>query len=300
MQDVMFYEALPILVYALGVIGAMISGTLVYYGLSTQTELVQNRLRIKQTLRENQEKIVKSALSSNAEQMLKTAGYPFGINALKYFILYSAIITFLALNYIVFPIAAGDGISKIAGIGVIVTFVLLMPSFPYSLFKYFVNRAIAYKQTRKNQEIFMFYDLLINEIQMMNHTRINTYSLLKGLRPYFEVINQPMTKLLTTWGNDEGPEIALDRFAEEIDTKETRALITVLKTLDENDRDTALKALRSMSEMFVRSQIENYRRKRKVTTDLSTLPIKLAHFLILVNFLVVVVYMVANIMAGAR
>lgn len=300
MQDVMFYEALPILVYALGVIGAVISGTLVYYGLSTKTELVQNRLRIKQTLRDNQEKIVKSALSSNAEEMLKTAGYPLGINALKYFIFYSAIISFLAFNYIVFPIAAGDEISKIAGIGVIVTFVFLMPSFPYSLFKYFVNRAIAYKQTRKNQEIFMFYDLLINEIQMMNQTRINTYNLLKGLRPYFEVINQPMTKLLTTWGNDEGPEIALDRFAEEIDTKETRALITVLKTFDENDRDTALKALRSMSEMFVRSQIENYRRKRKVTTDLSTLPIKLAHFLILVNFLVVVVYMVANIMAGAR
>ena len=67
MQDVMFYEALPILVYALGVIGAVISGTLVYYGLSTKTELVQNRLRIKQTLRDNQEKIVKSALSSNAE-----------------------------------------------------------------------------------------------------------------------------------------------------------------------------------------------------------------------------------------
>ena len=146
----------------------------------------------------------------------------------------------------------------------------------------------------------MLYDLVINELEAMDVTRVNTYNLIRNLKPYFEYINGSLSQLLARWTDDGGPREALERFGEDIGTKEAKSLAATLKTLDENERLTVLSALRGMNNMFVRSQIENYRRRRKVMTDLGSLPIRITHFLILLNFIAVVVYMVMVIMQNAR
>lgn len=300
MQETVFlYKVMPHIVYTFSFILAISSGLFVYAGLTSQTERVQTRLRIKHSIQKNRQKLVESASRSNAEDWLQKADYPLGLNAFRYHLIYFSLFLFLVFYYVVFPFLTGT-LELWPLIGIIVGFVLFLPSFPYSLFIYIMKRVIDYQQAQKNAEVFMLYDLLINEIDMMSVNRINTYNLIRNIKPYFDVISGSLTKLLTSWSNDEGPNIALDKFASDIGTKEAKTLVSVIKTLDEVDRKTALESLRGMNNMFVRSNIENYRRRRKITTDLLSIPIKTTHFIIILNFLLVIVTMVSYIMEHNR
>lgn len=299
-ESVLLYKFLPMIVYFIATLGAVGSGMLVYLGLSTKSERKQTRLRVREKFKESQSKVVDTASKSGAELSLQQAGYPFGVNGVRYYIFFISLIAFLAINYLLVPLISGATLSIWTVLILVTVYVLLLPDFPFSLFQYVINRVIDYNQAKKNSEVFMLYDLIINEVEMMENTRINTYSLIRNLKPYFDVINGSLTRLLSKWTDDEGPEKALDYFAEDLGSKEAKSLVSVLKRLDENDRETALTSLRGMNNMFVRSQIENYRRRRKITTDLASIPIKVTHFIILFNFMAIVVFMVSIIMEGAR
>ena len=299
-ETILIYKLLPILIYFVAIVGAITSGLLVYFGLASKQERKQTRLRVKQQLESNKEKVVKQASDSPGEQLLREADYPLGINGIKYYIFFVSLMVVLTGYYLVFPFLMGQFISVWRILFLIVVYFVFLPTFPYSLFRYVLNAVIAYKQAKRNSEVFMLYDLVINELEGMDVTRVNTYNLIRNLKPYFEYINGSLSQLLARWTDDGGPREALERFGEDIGTKESKSLAATLKTLDENDRSTVLSALKGMNNMFVRSQIENYRRRRKVMTDLGSLPIRITHFLILLNFIAVVVYMVMVIMQNAR
>ncbi|QAS54823.1 hypothetical protein [Halobacillus litoralis] len=296
MDEVLVFKILPYFSYGLFIILALSSGVLIYSGLSSRTERLQTRLRIRQSVKENNEKLSLMAEKSKAEGWLKEAEYPFKVNAFKYNIFLYGLILVLIFNYIVVPIAIGETISPWTYIILLTLYVFLLPNNPYSIFVYIVKRVIDYRVSKKNAEVFMLYDLLINELEMMTTTRINSYNLLRGMKPYFEVISGSFTKLLTTWSSDEGPEKALDKFAIDIGTKEAESLANVIKTLDDVERHTAIESLKGMNDMFVQSQIENYRRRRKVTTDLASLPIQATHRIIILNIIIVIVVMVSVLM----
>lgn len=299
-ETILIYKLLPFLIYFIAVVGAIMSGLLVYFGLASKQERKQTRLRIKQELESNKEKVVKQASDTFTEKLLREADYPLGINGIKYYTFFMSLIVVLIGYYLVGPFLMGDFVSVWRILFLIAVYLVFLPSFPYSLFRYTLNAVIVYKQAKRNSEVFMLYDLLINELEGMDVTRVNTYNLVRNLKPYFEYINGPLSQLLARWTDDGGPHEALDRFGEDIGTKEAKSLASTLKTLDENDRSTVLSALKGMNNMFVRSQIENYRRRRKVMTDLGSLPIRITHFLILLNFIAIVVYMVMIIMENAR
>jgi len=300
-QDVVFFhKILPLIIYFVAVLGAIGSGVLVYYGLASKTERNQTRLKVKQQLKDSKMKMSKQAGKSTAEHFLKQAGYPLGMNGAKYYIFYASLMIVLMAYYIVGPFIAGSYISTWRMLFIVAVYLIFLPSFRYSLFRYMLNALVSYKQAKRNSEVFMLYDLIINELESMEVSRINTYNLIRNLKPYFEHINHSLTQLLSRWTDDGGPSEALDKFGEEIGTKEAKALASTLKTLDDNDRTTVLRGLKGMNDMFVRSQIENYRRRRKVITDVGSLPIRITHFLILLNFIAVVVYMVTLIMQHAR
>ncbi|MFP3490891.1 hypothetical protein R0K20_25225, partial [Staphylococcus sp. SIMBA_130] len=73
---------------------------------------------------------------------------------------------------------------------VTIVFIVLQPWRPI-LVGFLLNRLADYKQTKRNAEVFMLYDLLINELDMMEHSRINAYSVLRNIQPYFEMISTP-------------------------------------------------------------------------------------------------------------
>jgi hypothetical protein len=278
----------------------LLAGYMVYSGLANRMEKQHLRIRFKESVIVQKEKFKEKASNGKNEDLFKEAGYPLGINGLRWEIIKWVLLSFVILNYIFYPILTTGDFSLIAVVLIIVGMLMTMPTFPYSITRFVLNRLIDYKKAKRNSELFSLYDMLISEIQMMQNTRINSYSLLRTLKPYFKELDAPLTRLLTGWTNDEGPEKALDVFAKEIGTNEAKSLANVLKKFDENKRETILQSLQGMEDMFITSQIENYRRRRKLYVDLANLPIKAAHWLILLNFIVVIVTMVSNLMKEAR
>lgn len=302
-NEMVIFKYIPYLIYTISLLLSVVAGVLVYTGLSSKVERTQTRIRLKASLTKNKEKIVKGSKETAAEEWLRKAHYPLGLNGLKYYIITGSFLLFLAIYYVILPSIVNGGGGKQTMVALIIIVILgffMAPSFPFSLFSYIIKRVIEFNNAKKHAEVFMLYDLLINEIEMMTVSRINTYNILRNIKPYFVVLDKAMTMLLASWSNDEGPKIALERFSEELNSKEAEAMIGVIKNLDDMDRMTALEHLRGMHSMFVRSQIENYRRKRKITTDLLGIPIKTTHFIIILNFLVVIVTMVSVILSSTR
>lgn len=302
-NEVMLFKIFPYLIYIVAIILSSIAGILVYTGMSSKVERLQHRLRIRTNIAKSKDKIIEGTKSSKAEDWLSKAQYPLGLTGAKYYFFLGGFLFFLLIYYVIGPILIHGGTTRgtmIVAVSIIAVGVLGSPSFPFSLFVYTMKRVIAYHNAKKHAEVFMLYDLLINEIEMMNVSKLNTYNVLRNIMTYFEVLEKPFTILLTNWSNSEGPKVALDKFSEELNSKEAQALIGVIKNLDDVSRETALGHLRGMHNMFVKSQIENYRRKRKASTDLLGIPIKTTHFIIILNFLVVVVTMVSVILSSSR
>lgn len=298
-EAAVIFKFVPYIRYTIVVILAVISGVFIYRGLTSHTERIQDRLRIKQSVQQGRVKLVESASKSNSEDWLKQADYPLGLTGLACNIVFFLITLLLIANYIIIPFLFSGDMSLWSIIGIALFFIAFNPNFK-TLFFYVMKRIIEYRHAKKNAEVFMLYDLIINELEMMQVSRINTYNILRDLRPYFTVIDTSLARVLTTWSNNQGPKVALDQFAKDMGTKEAHALIPVIKTLDDVDRLTALDSLKGMRSMFINSQIENYRRRMKITKDLSSIPINATHFVIILNFLAVIVVMVTQILQSTR
>lgn len=300
MESVVLYKFIPYFIYGMAIVFSLGGGALVYAGLSNSTERLQTRLRMRSTLNKGRALVQESASKSAAEDWLKKAGNPLGLTSLTYHIIFIVGAVILLGNYVFIPFIMTGEFSVIAFAVIFIGFLFFLPSMPYSLFVFFMKRLVDFQQAKKNAEVFMLYDLLINELQMMKVSRINSYNLIKDLLPYFSTIQPFLAKTLTEWSSNIGPDAALENLGKKLGTREGRSLVSVLKSLDRVDRVTAITSLKGMQEMFTRAQIENNRRKRKVTTDLLGIPVKVTHFLIIINFIVVVVIMVSNVLSSSH
>lgn len=247
-------------------------------------------------MQKRQAHYVNKTKTGTAEQLFKDAGYPLGLNGYRWEILKWSLLVFLLMNYILYPAISGRDVSMYSILFILASMVLFSPTFPFSISRFILNRLIEYKKAKRNSELFSLYDMLISEIQMMETTRVNAYSLLRMLKPYFTELDGGISRLLANWTSSEGPDYALDTFAKEIGTNEAKSLANVFKKFDDNKRETILKSLQGMEDMFITSQIENYRRRRKLYVDLAKIPIKGAHYLIIFNFVLLIVYMVSTLL----
>jgi hypothetical protein len=298
MDILTFYKILDVIVNTFIVLGAILAGYLFYSGLSSREERIRSRLKLRQGFQEQKHKFMSKAQHSKEDLQLNQAGNPLGFNGIRYRIVRIIVIVAFTLNYMVLPIIMIEDIKIIAVFVVITLIILTEPKFKYSLYNFLINKLIEFRQSKRNSEIFQLHDLLISEIDMMSNNRVNTYSILKNLHPYFEHIKADLTKLLRNWKND--PDNALEAFANDIGTKEARALASVLMRLDANEREVATEALKSHGELFAKSQIEAYRRRKKLFADLGAIPVRITHFLIILNFICIIVYMVMDILKNSR
>lgn len=299
-ETVWFYKLLPFVSFLVAIIGSVVSGYLVYNGLSTKLERRHLRLRINKNINESRKQFVNQAKSSQVETLLMEAKYPLGLNAIRLNIIFLCLFFLVLMNYgVIAFVFKGFMQTGPMFIGTIVL-VVLYPGQPLSPVRFALNRAIEYRKSKRTAELFSLYDMLVSEIEMMRSTRVNVYSLLRTLLPYFKELNPLLAKMLSDWTTSTvGPEKAIDEFAKIIDTSEAKSLATVLRTFDENNRETLLESLRGMEDMFITSQIENSRRKRKLFIDTIGMPVKLANFLVALNFVVVIIMMVMAIMGNS-
>ncbi|MCM3216772.1 hypothetical protein M3612_20000 [Niallia taxi] len=302
-NEIVLFKLMNVIVYLIVISLSIIAGILVYTGLSTKAERQNYRIRLSSRIEKSRNKLIEGSKHSKAEDQLRRAQYPLGLNGLRYYLLIGCIYGFLIIYYVLIPLLLEGTITQtsyISGIVILILILFSLPSFPFSIFNFVMKRVVNFQQAKVHSEVFMLYDLLINEIEMMTVNRINTYNVLRSMKPYFIYLEQPLTRLLSTWTSDLGSDTALDNFLMEIDSKESAALIGVIKNLDGMDRQTALQQLRGMHQMFVKNQIENYRRKTKITNDVLNIPVKVTHFLIILNFLVLIVSMVTLILQQTR
>lgn len=302
-NEIILFKLMNVIVYLIVIALSIIAGILVYTGLSTKAERLNYRIRLSSSIEKSRVRLMEGTKNSKAENQLRRAQYPLGLNGFRYYLLIGCIYSFLILYYVIVPMILEGTITQaiyISGIVILLLILLSLPSFPFSIFNFVMKRVVNFQQAKVHSEVFMLYDLLINEIEMMTVNRINTYNVLRSMKTYFFYLEQPLTRLLSTWTSDLGSDTALDNFLLEIDSKESAALIGVIKNLDGMDRQTALQQLRGMHQMFVKNQIENYRRKTKITNDVLNIPVKATHFIIILNFLVLVVTMVTIILQQTR
>jgi hypothetical protein len=299
-ESIILYRLLSYIPYIVGVVGATVSGTLVYFGLATKLERRHFRLRVKEGWEEGKQELISKTTSSNLELFLKRAQYPLGITALKFNIIFLSLFVFLFLNYIFVPVIFTGIIQLMPFLTGLVILIFLHPSIPFSPTGFLLNRLIEYRQAKKNTELFSLYDMLVSEIEMMKTTRVNIYSLLRSFHPYFKDINKEMATMLSNWSSStSGPSRAIESFAEAIGTNEAKNLATVLQTFDDNSRESLIESLRGMEDLFITSQIENNRRKHKMFLDIISMPVSIANFLILLNFVMVIIIMVMAIMGDS-
>lgn len=301
MESLWLYRLLPVLPYFLAVGGGILSGFLVYGGLTDHHERRHYRLRLKNTISKSKTDLVGQAENSMTEQLLKQARYPFGLTAVRVYLVLLGILTYLTLNYVVLALLTNGYIRWTPFIIGIAGVLLVNPDTPFSPNRFILKKFIEYRKAKQVAELFSLYDMLVSEIEMMRTMRVNVYSLLRVMLPYFDELKPAMTKMLMDWTSSTvGPTQAVDAFAKEIDTSEAQSLATVLKTFDDNSRETLLESLKGMEDMFITSQIENNRRRRKLFIDLVGMPVKTANFLILLNAVLVIVMMVMKIMDSSN
>ncbi|MGE8081334.1 hypothetical protein [Peribacillus loiseleuriae] len=300
-MSIYFYQSLSFIVTSSAYLLSIMSGFFVYAGLTTKVERTHHRLRFKEEWQEQKSGYIDKRSKSKSEYLFKESGNPFGLTAIRWDISRAIFMLVVFLNYILYPWVNSGSPQFSIFILVALIAISTEPSLgKLSIMHFMLNRLILYKKAKRNAELFSLYDMLVSEIQMMNSTRINIYSLLRTLTHYFRELNGTLKRLLSNWTSDLGPDEALELFAKEIDTSEAKSLATVLKTFDNNDKETILISLRGMEDMFVTSQIENYRKRRKLYVDLANIPVMAAHWLILFNFLIVIINMVLAILNGAK
>lgn len=288
-ETTILFRMLPYVSYVVSIIGALIAGTLVYNGLATKLERRHFRLRLISGWQDSKKEYMEATKKSKLEKILKEASYPLGLNAVLVNTIFAVLFLLLALNYVLYPLLISGEIYFRFFVGILVI-VLLYPSIPYTPANFILKKLIEYRKAKLNAELFSLYDMIVSEIQMMQSTRINMYSLLNSLTPFFKELGPSLTTLIVEH-NSIGTNKAVDNFVETIGTNEAASLGTVLKTFDEAGRETLIKSLKGMEELFIVSQVENNRRKRKTALDLASIPITAANYIIILNFIIVFVMM---------
>src|SRR5690606_1755589 len=104
MEETFIFKHLDLIVYIFCFILSVIAGILVYSGLTTKGERMQTRIRIRNSIEKNRKKVVENSKQSKAEEWLKKAQYPLGLNGIRYNLIIGGFILFLITYYVTFPI----------------------------------------------------------------------------------------------------------------------------------------------------------------------------------------------------
>lgn len=261
-----------------------------YDGLLSREEKRRSLIMTKRRLKAFQIQIREAAAPKEIEIILKKAGNPLGLTAYRYQLFRYGIILSLGIYYFVFPLVIQQRFVFWVLPIVILLLLASSPKLPFSLFTFVMNKLASIHESRKNNEIFQLYDLLISEIELMESHQVNMYHVLKNLYKNFYSIQPELQELLQPANWKEDPTPALEHFAERINTSEAHMLINILSKFDKHtDKEVAVASLESNAELFATNKIENYRMRKKLTYDLALIPIFTTHMLIMAIFLGVIV-----------
>lgn len=202
------------------------------------------------------------------EQQLKEAGSPFNITARRYqwtrysiFIVWSALVTQYMYTH---TLAWSQILTQIA----LPLFFLntITGTKRKSLFTYTLSRFKVVYITRKNQEVFMLYSMIIDELrEAMTHAK-NLYTLLNELKSYTHYIQPSLIKGLRDFKM--GAVHGMKSIGEHIGTEEAKEVCTLIADLENANYEEIRETIASREELFQNRLRENMLSRRKAFGNL--------------------------------
>lgn len=190
------------------------------------------------------------------ERAFKNAGYPLKINSIRWNAIRLLIVSAYLLLVLLVALLKEPFYWRFIWLAIPLYFLLdAREHFPLN---WLLENFQAEQIRKKNRECFLFYSMIQNEL-MSSDTPLNMYAILNRLMPYFDLIRPAIAKAMLKW--KEGPDVALDAFAQEVGTEEAQDLADILKGIDFYNPKEAVEVLKSRYETFLTIRHEHYRRK---------------------------------------
>lgn len=255
------------------------------YTSHQQRETLLQRIKYKNL--QMREKLSKSEL----EGMFKKAGYPLGLNAAKFhFIRYAGCTFWLILN--VYSIrqdvdpSAAETFFKV-GFPFIV-FVFTNPK--RILMQYFFRVFRERYEHQKNQELYMLYGMITDEIQEAKTNVPNIPSLLRKFRHYTPLIRPSINRGLRYTNLGAGK--VLEIMAEDIGTQEAQEICKILSDLEAANHASLNELLRAREDDYIASLRASRVKRRMRLANVSSVMV----FMPLIVYMMDILYVLIQVL----
>lgn len=251
---------LKYLVYFLYMVMMIGAAFIIYVRPFDQGKRRIRRLILLERIREEAYKCTEVWQEGYLEANLRNAGYPLGLNGLRFQIIrYSVIIVWLVAVFTGWLLSSNPfPTNNIALAGIVYMITLPVRNSPIIVLLEQLSKA---RLQEKNRELFTLYSMIDNEFTSNNGTPLTMYSLLNKLQPNFSLIKPAIGKAILLWRKD--PAMALDAFANEVGTIEARDLANIIKNVDLTSSAEAIDILQNRRDQFLTMRHEIYRRNQK-------------------------------------
>lgn len=253
-----------IIVYFFYIILILIAAYIIYeqpFGVARQYRHGFRRFVLKDKLLNEALRAKNALYNDNLENLLQNAGYPLGLNCIRFMILrYSIFLLFIFLilsNWLLL----GNSLLFNYLIIAILFFVSTSPLLATSPLTLLLHRLEHNRLQEKNKELFSLFSMIENDFILHNDGSTTMYSLLLKLQPYYTLIKPSLGKAILHWRD--GPDVAFDAFAKDIGTNEAKDLANILVSVEATSPKEALDILQSRREIFLTMRHEAYRRSQK-------------------------------------
>ncbi|WP_248928318.1 hypothetical protein [Paenibacillus hamazuiensis] len=201
-------------------------------------------------------------VSPRVDAMFEDSGYPLKLSAYRYQLIRYGIAAVWIVNNAIDLWQMGEPVIPIILLkaGGPVLF-LLLTNTKSSVITYFAGKWKEIYDGEKNRELFMVYNMIVDEMKEQRQRKLNLLSMLTKLRDYTVRIKPAINCGLRRF--DEGLQPAMQAMADEIGTKEAHELCKLLADLELTESDDAAALVEAREESYTNLLRENRRRRRK-------------------------------------
>lgn len=214
------------------------------------------RKRFINTLKSQQQKIIKVDSESKTNLLFRSAGYA-NMTDMKWLLIR---IPLIFIPFIYFLMQA-DFFTAFVVLGIL--YISTETGIKFSPVVWFLREQKKSIQQKKEVELFTLFALLKTDLMASNTNQVNVYHLVSETTSYFKEINYVLVKFLSLW--KKSPDDAGAVFQKELSGETASFIGDVLSKLHNMDRVDALNLLSEQGEVFTykRSELAIQREEKK-------------------------------------
>lgn len=218
-----------------------------FRAMYSSDERIYMKRRFINSLKSQQEKIVKLEEQSKAKQKFLEAGFT-NMSEMKW-LLFRIPIILLPFTYFLLEKSYVTAI-----VIAVILYFLTEIGFKQSLINFYLNGRKKSLQNKKEIELFTLFDLLKTDLKASNYEQVNAYHLVNESLPYFKDIEYVLVRFLSLW--KKSPKEAGAVFHQELSGETATFIGDVLAKLHNMNRTDAVNLLEEQGEVFTYKRAE--------------------------------------------